>query len=294
MSTGDKSSQNSLKIIDLHAETQNGIKILNGINLTIKSGEIHAIMGKNGSGKSTLCKVLMGHPKYEITKGKILFNNKDISTLSPDKRAHLGLFFGFQHPLEITGVTLSNFLRHAKNANIKANDKNAETVSPSDFIKTMKEKSQNLKMDEKFISRCVNEGSSGGERKRAEIVQMLVLEPKIALLDEIDSGLDIDALKIVASTLNTIHEQKNSGILLVTHYERILKYIKPQFVHIMDSGRIIQSGSAALARKLEEKGYENFCLKTEIAQSAILFPSQSYSRARRSIKQSLKISKINN
>lgn len=293
MSTGNKHGQNTLEIIDLRAKTQNGLKILNGINLTIKSGEIHAIMGKNGSGKSTLCKVLMGHPKYEITKGKILFNKKDISELSPDKRAHLGLFLGFQHPLEITGVTLSNFLRHAKNASIKANDKNAETVSPGDFLKTMKEKSQNLKMDEKFISRSVNEGSSGGERKRAEIVQMSVLEPKIALLDEIDSGLDIDALKIVAVAINTIHGQKNPGILLVTHYERILKYIKPQFVHIMDSGRIIQSGSAALAQELEEKGYENFCLKTEIAQSAISFPSKSYSRIRRGIKRSPKISKVN-
>lgn len=255
-----------LEIIDLHAETEDGLKILNGINLIIKSGEIHAIMGPNGSGKSTLCKVLMGHPKYEITKGKVLFNNQDITELEPDQRAHLGLFLGFQHPLEITGVTLSNFLRHAKNATIKANDKDAEIVSPSDFIKAMKEKSQNLKMDEKFISRSVNEGSSGGERKRAEIVQMAVLEPKIALLDEIDSGLDIDALKIVAEGINGAHQKNGIGVLLITHYQRILNYIKPDFVHIMHAGQIIESGSANLARELEEKGYENFQLKVPTAK----------------------------
>ncbi|MBI4234718.1 Fe-S cluster assembly ATPase SufC [Candidatus Peregrinibacteria bacterium] len=284
MSTSKKSLQNSLEIKYLHAETQDGLKILNGINLTIKSGEIHAIMGPNGSGKSTLCKVLMGHPKYKITKGKILFNDKEITELEPDERAHLGLFLGFQHPLEITGVTLSNFLRHAKNACIKANNKDAKTVDPGDFLKTMKKKAQDLKMDEKFVSRSVNEGSSGGERKRAEIVQMAVIEPKIALLDEIDSGLDIDALKIVAEEINNAHQKNNSGILLITHYQRILNYIKPNFVHIMHAGKIIQSGTSKLAEELEEKGYENFRPKAEIAQNTISFPARSHAGTKNKVK----------
>ena len=244
-------------IIGPKASGEEGLEILKGINLTIKSGEIHAIMGPNGSGKSTLCNVLMGHPKYEVMSGEATLNGKNILELTPNERANLGLFLGFQHPLEIPGVSLGNFLRLSKNANSKANDKKASQINPSEFMKLLKEKSAALKMDEKFMSRSVNEGFSGGERKRAEIVQMAVLEPKFALLDEIDSGLDIDALKIVAKGIKETFEKTNSGILIVTHYQRILNYIAPDFVHIISKGKIIKSGGAKLAKELERTGYEN-------------------------------------
>ena len=246
-----------LEITDLHAEID-GQEILKGINLTINSGEIHAIMGPNGSGKSTLCKVLMGHPKYEVTKGTAKFNGVEILELDPNERANLGLFLGFQHPLEIPGVSLGNFLRLAKNANIKAADKDAETVSPVEFMGEMRKAADALKMDQKFIGRSVNEGFSGGEKKRAEIVQMSILEPKMALLDEIDSGLDIDALKIVAEGINKSFEEKQHGILIITHYQRILNYITPHHVHIMADGKIIKSGDKDLALELEENGYDKF------------------------------------
>lgn len=247
---------NILEIKNLHTNVA-GQEILKGINLTIKSGEIHAIMGPNGSGKSTLCNVLMGHPKYEVVDGEALLNGENILELAVNERANLGLFLGFQHPLEIAGVSLGNFLRLSRNANIKAADKKAPQINPSEFMKLLKEKSAALKMDEKFIARSVNEGFSGGERKRAEIVQMAVLEPKFALLDEIDSGLDIDALKIVAKGIKETFEKTNSGILIVTHYQRILNYIAPDFVHIISKGKIIKSGGAKLAKELEKTGYEN-------------------------------------
>lgn len=245
----------TLEITNLHARVEDR-EILKGLTLTIKSGEIHAIMGKNGSGKSTLCKVLMGHPAYEITEGSIKFDGEEISELDPNERANLGLFLGFQHPLEIPGVTLGNFLRIAKNANRKV--QNEEQISPREFLNEIKEKAQTLQVDQSFINRSVNEGFSGGERKRAEIVQMAVLEPKIALLDEIDSGLDIDALKIVAHGINHSQKAHNSGVLLITHYQRILNYITPNFVHVMHAGKIIQSGGSELAHKLEAEGYEQF------------------------------------
>ncbi len=244
-----------LEIQDLHAEIE-GQAILKGLTLTIKSGEIHAIMGPNGSGKSTLCKVLMGHPAYEATSGSVTFNGKDILELDVNERANLGLFLGFQHPQEITGVTLGNFLRLAKNANNKSEDKDAKSLNPGEFMRELKAQAETLKMDPKFIGRSVNEGFSGGERKRAEIMQMAVLAPKMALLDEIDSGLDIDALKIVAEGINQTFSNTNSGILIITHYQRILNYITPHFVHVMSDGKIIKSGGKELALQLEAEGYE--------------------------------------
>lgn len=248
-----KSKVDILEIKNLHAEI-NGTLILRGINLTIKSGEIHAIMGPNGSGKSTLCNILMGHPKYEVTKGEVTLNGQNILELEANERAQLGLFLGFQHPIEIAGVSLGNFLRLAKNTILKANKQ--DPVSPAEFVKTLKENIRLLKMAENFNSRNVNEGFSGGEKKRTEIVQMAILEPKIALLDEIDSGLDIDALKIVAEGIKKTFDQKNMGVLLITHYQRLLNYITPHFVHIMKEGRIIKSGDKKLAKQLEKEGYE--------------------------------------
>jgi Fe-S cluster assembly ATP-binding protein len=247
----------TLEIKDLHAKVDNR-EILKGLNLKIKSGEIHAIMGPNGSGKSTLCNVLMGHPKYEITNGTATLNQENIFGMETNERANKGLFLAFQHPLEIPGVTLSNFLRIAKNINQKTSDKDAEPISPREFMETMKESLEQVKMDRKFAGRSVNEGFSGGEKKRAEIVQMSILKPKFALLDEIDSGLDIDALKIVAQGIKENFKKNKPGILLITHYQRILNYITPNFVHIMANGKIIKSGGKELAHELEAEGYKKF------------------------------------
>lgn len=246
--------KDTLEIKDLHASIGD-LKILNGINLTIHSGEIHAIMGPNGSGKSTLCNVLMGHPKYKVTKGSAKFNGKEILKLKTNERANLGLFLGFQHPLEISGVGMGTFLRLAKNLNLKAAGETKQ-ISPMQFMPMLKETIGLLKMDEKFITRAVNEGFSGGEKKRAEIVQMAVLEPKIAMLDEIDSGLDIDALKIVANGIVETFKKTGLGVLLITHYQRLLNYITPDFIHVMAKGKIILSGDKKLAHKLEKEGYE--------------------------------------
>lgn len=250
-----------LEIKNLHANIGD-LKILNGINLTIKSGEIHAIMGPNGSGKSTLCNVLMGHPKYEVTKGSAKFNGKEILDLEPNERAHLGLFLGFQHPLEVSGVSTGTFLRLAKNLKLKANGETKQ-ISPMEFMPILKQTMGLLKMDEKFITRSVNEGFSGGEKKRAEIVQMAILEPKIAMLDEIDSGLDIDALKIVAEGIKETFKKTGLGVLLITHYQRLLNYITPDFVHVMAKGKIIKSGDKKLAKELEKNGYEEILKKVK-------------------------------
>jgi Fe-S cluster assembly ATP-binding protein len=249
--------KDTLKIENLNA-TIEGKEILKGINLEIKSGEIHVIMGPNGSGKSTLCNVLMGHPKYKIKKGNIYLNNKSIKNRETNERAAAGLFLAFQHPTEIPGVSFGTFLRLAKNAQIKRNNKKAQTIRPIDFLNDLQEATKTLSFKEEFIGRSVNEGFSGGEKKRAEIIQMTILEPKFAILDEIDSGLDIDGLKAVANGIKKLFKKTNSGILLITHYQRILNYITPNFVHILADGKIVKSGTKKLAQELEKKGYKNF------------------------------------
>lgn len=233
-----------------------GKEILKNFSLTIKSGEIHIIMGPNGSGKSTLCNALMGHPKYEITGGEALLNGVNVLTMDPDKRAQLGMFLAFQYPREIPGITFGNFLRHAVNAVQKANDPAAKPYGPAQFVPIVQKQFEVVKMNRQFIGRSVNEGFSGGEKKRAEIIQMATLQPKIAMLDEIDSGLDIDALKIVAAGIQEVFEKTNMGVLLITHYQRILNLLKPHFVHIMVDGKIVKSGGNELATELETHGYE--------------------------------------
>ena len=236
-----------MSIKNLHVSIENK-KILKGINLEIKQGEINAIMGPNGSGKSTLSNVIMGNLKYKITKGEILFNGENIKELSTDKRARLGLFLSFQYPAEIPGVTVSSFLRTSYNNTHK------EKISVKDFISLLKEKSELLKIKKEFLSRYLNEGFSGGEKKKSEILQLAILEPKIAILDETDSGLDIDALKIVSQGIKNL-KKPETGFLLITHYQRILKYITPDKVHVMMDGKIVKSGGSELAQQLEEKGY---------------------------------------
>jgi Fe-S cluster assembly ATP-binding protein len=234
-----------------------GKEILKGINLSVAKGEVHAIMGPNGSGKSTLAYALMGHPKYEITGGEIWFRGQNVVTLKPEERARLGLFLAFQYPTAVPGVSLGNFLRVATNAVRAGHDGNGakKPLSVSEFQKLMREKMDILKMDRSFSSRYVNDGFSGGEKKRAEILQMALLEPEIAILDETDSGLDIDALRIVSEGVNHL-SGPNVGIIVITHYQRILNYIKPDFVHVLAAGSIIRSGGPELALELEEKGYD--------------------------------------
>lgn len=242
-----------LKISNLQARTtKEKQSILKGIDLSVKSGEIHAIMGPNGSGKSTLCKTLMGHPRYEVTGGSAKFNGEDLLKISPDKRAKLGIFLGFQNPVEVPGVTLGSFLRISKNTRTK------ESTNPVKFFKEVEMVAKNLKIKPSFLDHSLNEGSSGGEKKRAEILQMSILKPKLIILDEIDSGLDIDALKTVAKEINRFFKENSPAIILVTHYQRILNHISPHFVHIMSEGRIIKSGGVKLAEKLEKEGYKNF------------------------------------
>jgi Fe-S cluster assembly ATP-binding protein len=246
-----------LKIQNLAVAVE-GKEILKDFSLTIQSGEMHIIMGPNGSGKSTLCNALMGHPKYKITAGEAFLNGVNLLTLEPNKRAQLGLFLAFQYPREVQGITFGNFLRHAVNAVQKANNPSAKPYGPAQFVPIVQKSFDVVKMDRKFIGRGVNEGFSGGEKKRAEIIQMATLQPKIALLDEIDSGLDIDALKIVASGIQETFTRTNMGVLLITHYERILNYLHPHFVHIMVDGKIVKSGGQELATALEKNGYEEF------------------------------------
>jgi Fe-S cluster assembly ATP-binding protein len=241
-----------LEIKDLHAGID-GKEILKGLNLTVNKGEVHAIMGPNGSGKSTLSKVLAGHPNYEVLSGEVVFDGKNLLEFEPDERAREGVFMAFQYPVEIPGVSNSQFLRLAYNEKMKHHG--LEELDPLEFNDYLKEKAKVVEMNAEFFKRSVNEGFSGGEKKRNEILQMAVLEPKLAILDETDSGLDIDALRIVAEGVNTLRNSENA-IILVTHYQRLLNYIQPDFVHVLANGKIAQTGGKELALELEEKGYD--------------------------------------
>lgn len=243
---------NLLTIKDLHASIE-GKEILKGVNLEIRPGEVHAIMGPNGSGKSTLSAVLTGNPAYTVTDGSVNFDGKNLLELSPEDRSHEGLFLSFQYPVEIPGVSMVNFMRAAVNE--KRKYFNQEPISASDFLKLMREKRAIVELDNKLASRSVNEGFSGGEKKRNEIFQMAVLEPKLSILDETDSGLDIDALRIVAGGVNKLKNENNATIV-ITHYQRLLDYIKPDFVHVLYKGKIVKSGGPELALVLEDKGYD--------------------------------------
>jgi Fe-S cluster assembly ATP-binding protein len=255
-----------LEIKNLHAEVAGGGRqILKGVDLTIDTGEIHAIMGKNGSGKSTLCQVLAGREVYEVTEGQILFNGKDLLEMAPEERAREGMFLGFQYPVEIPGVSTSYFLKAAVNETRKHHGQ--PELDAMQFLKLVQEKMDLLEMDKSFMNRAINEGFSGGEKKRNEVFQMAVCNPLLGLLDETDSGLDIDALKTVANGVNKIHQSdKNKAILLVTHYQRLLNYIIPDKVHVMMDGRIVKSGGKELALELETRGYD--WIEDEVASKA--------------------------
>jgi len=240
-----------LTIENLHANIGD-LEILKGINLQINAGEVHAIMGPNGSGKSTLSKVLAGHPSYQITKGRIVFQGQDLTTFTPEQRAQMGLFLSFQYPIEIPGVTNINFLKAAVNAVRKAQGK--QSLDAIDFLSFIREKCAQVQMDEGFLYRNINEGFSGGEKKRNEMVQLLALEPALAILDETDSGLDIDALKTIAEGVSCMRDPKHS-MIVVTHYQRLLNYIKPDVVHVLANGKIVKTGDRSLALELEAKGY---------------------------------------
>ncbi len=239
-------------ITNLHAEVaEEGIEILRGLDLEMREGEIHAIMGPNGSGKSTLAKVISGHPAYEVTDGEILYRGESVLDMEPDERARAGIFLAFQYPVEVPGVSIANFMRTALNA------KRGEEIDIFDFQDLLMEKMEMLDMELPFAERSVNEGFSGGEKKRNEILQLAMLEPELAVMDETDSGLDIDALKTVAHGINALHRERGDmSVLIITHYQRMLNYVKPDFVHVMVEGRIIRSGGPELALELEEKGYE--------------------------------------
>jgi Fe-S cluster assembly ATP-binding protein len=241
-----------LSIKNLHASV-GGKEILKGINLEVKAGEIHAIMGPNGAGKSTLASIIAGNETYEVSEGAIILEGEDLRELAPEERAHKGVFLSFQYPVEIPGVSVTNFIRSAINETRKANGK--EEMPANEMLKVIREKSELLEIDRKFLSRSLNEGFSGGEKKRNEIFQMAMLEPKLAILDETDSGLDIDALRIVANGVNKLKSDKNA-IIVITHYQRLLDHIVPDFVHVLYDGKIVKTGGAALAHELEEKGYD--------------------------------------
>lgn len=260
----------TLSIKDLRVSVE-GKLILKGVSLEVKQGEIHALMGPNGSGKSTLAYSLMGHPKYEVEGGEVWFKGQNILELAPDERARLGLFLAFQYPTAIPGVSMANFLRTAVNAvkgsgRTNGNGSGQVGIPVAEFRKTMAEKMELLQMDKSFARRYLNDGFSGGEKKRAEILQMAMLEPEIAILDETDSGLDIDALRIVANGVNAL-AGPDMGALVITHYQRILNYIKPDFVHVMVDGQIVVSGGADLAQQLEEEGYDRYVKQVAAATS---------------------------
>lgn len=245
-----------LVIKDLHVKiADTDTEILKGLDLTVTQGEVHAMMGPNGSGKSTLAYTLMGHPNYEITSGEVFFQGENVLDLAPDERSQLGMFLAFQYPVAIPGVSLANFLRTAINARRKAEDKEDKGIPIPEFRKLLKEKMDMLKMDHSFAGRYLNDGFSGGEKKRAEILQMATLEPKIAVLDETDSGLDIDALRTVSEGVNALRGP-DLGVLVITHYQRMLQYIKPDFVHVMYAGKVVESGGPELAEQLEAQGYD--------------------------------------
>ena len=243
-------NDDSLHIVDLHVRVaEEGTPVLRGVNLTVRKGEVHALMGPNGSGKSTLAKTLMGHPDYEVTQGEVWFKGHNILELAPEERAKLGLFLAFQYPVEIPGVTVANFLR------IAWQSIRGEEISVLGFHRHLQANLKLLRMDPSFALRYLNDGFSGGEKKRCEVLQMAVLQPEVAILDETDSGLDIDALRIVAEGINTLRGPER-GFLIITHYQRILRYVSPDFVHIMMEGRIVESGGPDLAERLEERGYD--------------------------------------
>lgn len=248
-----------LTIKDLHAQVEDK-EILKGINLKVNAGEVHAIMGPNGSGKSTLASVIAGKEEFEVTKGSVSLEGEDLEDVSPEERAHKGVFLSFQYPVEIPGVSVTNFMKTAINETRKA--KGLEDMPANEMLKLIREKSELLEIDRKFLSRSLNEGFSGGEKKRNEIFQMAMLEPKVAILDETDSGLDIDALRIVANGVNKL-KSKDNAVIVITHYQRLLDYIVPDFVHVIHNGKIVKSGTKELALELEEKGYD--WLKQEAA-----------------------------
>lgn len=244
-----------LEIRNLHAVVEGEeLKILKGVNLTVNKGEIHAIMGPNGSGKSTLSKVVSGHPEYEVTGGTILFDGKDITEMDADERAHLGLFLAFQYPVEVPGITNKTLLRESYNTIARANER--EELDPLEFEDYLVSKLDIIEMKDEFLNRSINTGFSGGEKKKNEIFQMAVLNPRLSFLDETDSGLDIDALKVVSDGVNKISSPENA-IVMITHYQRLLNYIKPDFVHVMMNGKIVKSGDISLAEELEANGYDN-------------------------------------
>ena len=241
-----------LKIENLHVSVE-GKEILKGVSLEVKKGEIHAIMGPNGSGKSTLSSVIAGNEDYEVTKGNIYFNNENIEDLSAEERAHKGIFMSFQYPVEIPGITVTNFIKTAINSNLKA--RGLKEMPANEMLRKIREKADLLEIDSRFLSRSLNEGFSGGEKKRNEIFQMAMLEPTLAILDETDSGLDIDALRIVASGVNKL-KNKDNATVVITHYQRLLDHIIPDYVHVLQDGKIARSGDKDLALQLEEKGYD--------------------------------------
>ena len=241
-----------LKIVNLHAGVE-GNDILKGIYLEVNAGEVHAIMGPNGSGKSTLASVIAGKEEFEVTEGQVLLEGEDLEESAPEERAHKGIFMSFQYPVEIPGVTVTNFIKTAINASLKARGK--EEMPANKMLKKIREKAELLEIDRKFLSRSLNEGFSGGEKKRNEIFQMAMLEPKLAILDETDSGLDIDALRIVANGVNKL-KSKDNAVIVITHYQRLLDYIVPDYVHVLNDGKIVKSGTKELALELEEKGYD--------------------------------------
>tara|TARA_R110000796_G_scaffold37722_1_gene95046 strand:+ start:88389 stop:89144 length:756 start_codon:yes stop_codon:yes gene_type:complete len=241
-----------LHIKNLHASVEDK-EILKGINLDVKAGEVHAIMGPNGSGKSTLASVIAGKEEFEVTQGEVVLDGENLEDVSPEERAHKGVFLSFQYPVEIPGVSVTNFMKTAINESRKS--KGLEDMPANEMLKLIREKSEMLEIDRKFLSRSLNEGFSGGEKKRNEIFQMAMLEPKLAILDETDSGLDIDALRIVANGVNKL-KSKDNAVIVITHYQRLLDYIVPDFVHVLHNGKIVKSGGKELALELEEKGYD--------------------------------------